>query len=71
MSLPLNGLAPRVIPVLDLDPRRLTIGAIRCIGALRHDGLLIVLDDCAKEGVAVRLDLLNDLDTGRRLHMTV
>jgi len=45
MSLLLDGAATRVIFVLDLDPRRLSVRPIQRIDALRYDAFLIVLDD--------------------------
>jgi hypothetical protein len=58
---PLHGTTSGVRAVLDLDPRCLPSGTVRCIEVFRDDTLLIVPGDLEKKRFAMGGDVLSNL----------
>jgi len=54
--------APRVIAILDLEPSVTRASAVGGVRALRDDAFVIAVDDRAEQRLAVRLDMLDDLN---------
>jgi hypothetical protein len=54
-----------------LDPRRLLASAVRCVRTLRDDAFVIVSGDRAEPRFAVRLNVLDNLNAGHWLNVSV